>query len=192
MTRDIYLYGAAGLVHGRHFRLDVSSPAEAVRALLTLRPGLRPMMRQGYWRVIVGTPRLRNTIDIAHYGMNLGSQPLHFVPATRPQGSDEANVGKIAAGVILTTVGVMFAQYYLIMPGISLIAGGIGGLLTQTPEQSKQAATENARPGDSPSFLFNGVTNNGQQGGPVPLVYGTHLVGSIVIDGGVNDEDIAV
>ena len=49
---------------------------------------------------------------------------------------------------------------------------------------------DRAAPDDRPSFLFNGVTNNSQQGGPVPLVFGTHLVGSVVINAGLNAEDI--
>jgi predicted phage tail protein len=73
--------------------------------------------------------------------------------------------------------------------GISMITGGLSQLLTPSP--ASDAATDRARPEDRPSFLFNGVTNNSAQGGPVPLVLGTHLVGSVVIGAGLNSEDIA-
>ena len=69
-------------LHGDHFRLDVSSPAEAIRALITLRPGLRRVIREGAWRVVVGPPRLRNAIDADMLNMNAGRQPIHVVPAT--------------------------------------------------------------------------------------------------------------
>jgi predicted phage tail protein len=221
MVRDVFLYGVAGHTFGRHFRLDVVSPAEAVRALITLRPGLRTLMRQGWWRVVVGQPHVRNTIGLDLLDMNLGGQPLHLVPATEPRGGD-SSVGKIVLGVVLigasiVTAGIAsggFAAGFgaamgtsvigsagmgitfgnIAMLGVSFLLGGVSGLLTSSPSMGTGDAgyTGNARPEDSPSFLFNGVTNNSQQGGPVPLVYGTHLVGSIVINGGLTAEDIAV
>ena len=39
IVRDIYLYGDLAEKFGEHFRLAVETPAEAVRALDTLRPG---------------------------------------------------------------------------------------------------------------------------------------------------------
>jgi predicted phage tail protein len=58
--------------------------------------------------------------------------------------------------------------------------------------QQGQQATDLAPQQDRPSFLFNGVTNNTQQGGPVPIVMGLHLVGSVVVSASLNAEDIAV
>jgi len=77
--------------------------------------------------------------------------------------------------------------------GLSMVMGGISGLLTPHPQaQPGQQATDLApRPEDRPSFFFQGVTNNSQQGGPVPLVFGTHLVGSVVVGGSLNTQDIA-
>jgi len=191
MMRDIYLYGVAGQLHGSHFRLDVASPAEAVRALMVLRPGLARTIRQGAWRVIVGPPRLRNGIAVDQLNMNAGQQPIHFVPATRPAGGGRGkSIGAIILGTILIGVAVAtgFGGMIAINIGASLILGGVSSLLTQPP--SGPAATDRAAPEDRPSFLFNGVTNNSQQGGPVPLVFGTHLVGSVVINAGLNAEDI--
>jgi len=192
MLRDIYLHGAPGRTFGRRWQLDVASPAEAVRALCTLRPGLMAEIRKGWWRVIVGPPRLRNAIELPLLNMHAGSQPIHIVPATPPHGSDAMDVGKIIVGVALVAVGVLFAQPYLIMPGLSLIFGGVAGLLTPDPNRgTPTAATDMARPEDRPSFMFNGVTNNSQQGGPVPVVLGTHLVGSVLVAGSINVEDIS-
>ena len=209
MIRDVYLYGAAGRAFGRHFRLDIASPAEAVRALLTLRPGLRRLIREGLWRVIVGPPRLRHAIGEQHLFMNAGSQPIHLVPATRPRGGGTGkSVGMIVVGVVLIgaaiiATGGMAAAFAtpliagtglsygsVILLGASMILGGISALLTQAPQSD--AATDRASADDRPSFLFNGVTNNGQQGGPVPLVFGTHLTGSVVVGAGLNAEDIYV
>jgi predicted phage tail protein len=223
MIRDIYLHGAAGREFGRHFRLHVSSPAEAVRALITLRPGLRPLLRRGYWRMIVGPPHLANAIELQQLNMRAGSQPLHLVPATAAAGGG-GGIGKAVAGVALigasivtaglaapagfaafgtlagagaalgTSTGVLGLTYgSLALAGASMVLGGISSLLTQPPQQTQTTqATSMATPGNQPSFLFNGVTNNSQQGGPVPLVFGTHLVGSVVASAGLVAEDIAV
>lgn len=195
MIREVYLHGALGRQYGRRYRLDVASPAEAVRALCTLRPGLRDDMRGGYWRFVVGDGHLSNAIDphLALF-MNMGAQPLHIVPATAPRGGDAGGVGKIVAGTAMVAASffVPFAAPFVFSMGLSLVMGGISGLLTPTPQaQPGQQATDLApRPEDRPSFFFQGVTNNSQQGGPVPLVFGTHLTGSIVVGGSIASQDI--
>jgi predicted phage tail protein len=76
----------------------------------------------------------------------------------------------------------------VVLLGASMILSGVSGLLAQPP--TPDAATDNAAPVDRPSFLFIGVTYISQQGGRVPLVFGTHLVGSTVVNAGLNAEDI--
>jgi predicted phage tail protein len=206
MIRDIHLHGAAGRQFGRRFRLDVDSPAEAVRALVTLRPALRAIIRAGDWRVVVGPAHVRNAIPAELLLMNAGAQPIHLVPATRPRGGgDGKGVAGIIGGVVLIGVAVVatgglaaafatplalgMSYGSVVLLGASMILGGVSSLLTQAPQSD--AATDRASPTDRPSFLFNGVTNNSQPGGPVPLVFGTHLVGSVVVGAGLNAEDIA-
>lgn len=216
MIRDVYLHGAVGRRYGRHWRLDVTTPAEAVRAIMTLRPEARPELRRGAWRVIVGPPRLANAIAPGLLGMRVGRQPIHLVPATQAAGGG-GGVGKIIVGVVLIGAAIVTAGLTapagfaalgaamsteiamgitfntIALAGGAMVLGGIAGLLAAQPQgASTQQATDQARPDDRPSFFFNGVTNNSQQGGPVPLVFGTHLVGSIVASGGINVEDIAV
>ena len=193
MIREVYLHGALGRQYGRRYRLDVASPAEAVRALCTLRPGLREALREGYWRVVVGAPHVRNTIALAHVHMSVGAQAIHLVPATQPRGGDLLSIGEIVVGVALVV-----ASYWTggatLMPGLALVAGGIAGLITEAPQlEAGQQATDTAtRPEDRPSFFFQGVTNNSVQGGPVPLVFGTHLTGSIVVGASIANQAIAV
>jgi predicted phage tail protein len=209
MLRDIYLHGAPGRAHGRRWRLDVASPAEAVRALTVLKPALRDVFRKGYWRVIVGPPHIRNGVRAEHLRMNMGKQPLHIVPATVPRGSDIGDIAAIVVGAILIGVaivatgglGAAFATPLigtaasgltfgtLVTLGVGLVATGVMGLLTPNLA-TQEAPTEQAAPDDRPSFFFNGVVNNTQQGGPVPLVFGTHLVGSVVISGALQAVDI--
>lgn len=202
MLRDIYLHGTVGREFGRHWRLDIVTPAEAVRALCTLRPQLKLALRRGWWRVIVGPPRIRNAIELSLLNMQAGAQPIHIVPATPPHGGDAMDVGKIVVGVALVAVAIAFpvtlaaigpwAAGAIAGVGLSLTFGGVAGLLTPDPSREAQiAATDMARPEDRPSFMFNGVRNNAQQGGPVPVVLGTHLVGSVLVAGSINVEDIS-
>jgi predicted phage tail protein len=208
MIRDVFVYGAVGRQYGSHFRIDVSSPAEAVRALMMLRPGLRQALRAGHWRVVVGPPHIRNTLPLGALGMNVPNMPIHLVPSTGAAGGgDGKGIGGIIAGTVLIGaaivatggLGAAFAAPLiggltygsLVTVGASMVLGGVAGLLTQSPQpqQGQESPTDSARPEDRPSFLFNGVTNNSQQGGPVPLVFGTHLVGSVVVSAALSAED---
>jgi predicted phage tail protein len=100
-----------------------------------------------------------------------------------------APIAAVGFGAAMATTAVMGITYGAIATlGVSMVLGGVASLLAQPP--SPNAATSQAAPGNQPSFLFNGVTNNSQQGGPVPLVFGTHLVGSVVVNAGLNAEDI--
>lgn len=211
MLRDVYLYGPLGREFGRHFRIAVETPNEAIRALITLRPGLRQKLREGFWRVIVGTPHIANAVEFPF--MRMGAQPLHLVPATPPRGGD-GGVGKVVAGVVMIgaaialspfTGGASFAAAMaanafmgvsygaIALMGASMVLGGIASMISRpsTPQvQAAQNPTASSRPEDRPSFMFNGVVNNTSQGGPVPLVIGLHLCGSVVISAGINVEDI--
>jgi len=209
MMRTVTLYGAAGREFGREWRRDVASPAEAVRALCTLRPGIEHALKEGSWRVIVGPPRLRNAIELDHLYMDAGAHDIHIVPATPPHGGDDTllNVGKIVVGVALVAaafyvagpagvallgeVGASMASSAVLGVGMSLTFGGVAALLTPAM-RGAPPATDQARPEDRPSFLFSGVTNNSVQGSPVPVVLGTHLTGSILVSGSISVEDIAI
>lgn len=234
MTRNVYLYGKAGRLFGRRFKLSVASPAEAFRALFMLRPGLKEFVRDGAWRIIVGRPHIANAIPPTAYGMAMGGQDLHIVPATNPAGGNNSAIGKIVVGVVLIgatiiTAGAAGAAFAgaaaaaegasaaaagftafstamgatafmgisygsIALMGVSMVLTGLSGLLAGSPNGASGPVepTSQARAGDTPSFMFNGVTNNSQQGGPIPLVFGEHLTGSVVVNGGIAVEDIAV
>lgn len=206
MMRDIYLHGSLGRTYGRRFRLSIDTPLEAIQALSALRKGFANTIRKARWRVIVGSPRLRNIIDRDSVAMNLGHQPLHIVPGTNARGED---LGKTILGVVLIGAALIFSggtaaglaaplfgsfaglTYGTVLTlGIATFLGGISRMISTPPKAD--AATDQAAPADRPSFLFNGVVNNSQEGGPVPLVFGTFLTGSVVVNAGITTEDIPV
>ncbi len=209
--RDIYLYGELGRRFGKVHRLAVSSPAEAFRALFTLRPGLKQFIRNRGWRVIVGrNPRRGYACRDTDLSMTPGSQPIHILPALSLAkatwlpiligvviiGAAIVFSGGLAApglaglGTALGTTFFMGITYGQILAfGVAMVLAGVAGLLTPTmksPKASDKAAADN-----NPSFLFNGATNTSEQGLPVPIVYGTFTIGSIVIDAAIDVIDIS-
>jgi predicted phage tail protein len=63
-------------------------------------------------------------------------------------------------------------------------------MLSPTPQTDSYSDRE--RPGERPSFLFDGPTNTSTQGLPVPLIYGRMRVGSIVVSADLSADDIAL
>lgn len=98
-----------------------------------------------------------------------------------------SGIGAIIAGVLLIIVGIVL-QFVpgggpigvaLIIGGIGLIAAGVINLLTAPPKFDDFRQIQGG--GGKQSYLFNGPQNVTQEGGPVPVGYGTLLVGSQVI-----------
>jgi predicted phage tail protein len=89
-------------------------------------------------------------------------------------------------GAILIIVGIFVVGFTpfgigLIIAGIGLLGAGIVSLLSKPPPFSYNQNLDNAT---SQSYLFNGPTNTVGEGNPVPIGYGTFLVGSNVISAG--------
>ena len=120
----------------------------------------------------------RNRVNVGKDELTLsGTTEIRIVPIIA--GSKRGGLFQTIAGVALIVVGAVTGQPWISGIGISLAIGGVAQLLTPVPKtssQQEQAASEN-----KPSYLFNGAFNSTQQGLPVPVVYGTHLVGSSVI-----------
>ena len=70
--------------------------------------------------------------------------------------------------------------------GIALTLSGIAQLLSPTPQVSSNG-TEGEE--DKPSFVFNGPVNRTEQGGPVTIVYGEIITGSVVGGGSIDVEE---
>lgn len=193
--REIRLYGAlAKFLKRRVFRAEVSSAAEAVRFLLANFPQLEQHMIDQHYRIGLGERDLE--LDELHEPA--GQQVIKIVPVVAGAGA----VGKIIAGVAIIAlsfgIGLAVAgaglggiagigTYGTIAVGIgaSLVLGGIGELLTPTP----QVAKDNSDP--RKSYSFSSVQNTSRQGTPVPICYGEMIVGSVVISAGIDVAQVA-
>lgn len=200
--RTVRLYGHLGARFGRVHRLDVRTPAEAVRALCATREGFRAYLLEhsapGY-RVRVG----REARDLE--GLRLPADAdIRIVPVTAGAGR---GLGSVLLGAALVAVGVMtggfgagltlssawaaggatFAGYLAGNIGMSLIFSGIAQALAPQP---KTPGAPN-RPESNPSYVFDGPVNTAAQGNPVPVCYGRLIVGAQVVSAGIAAEEYA-
>lgn len=193
--RTVRLYGHLGKQFGRTHRLDVRSPAEAIRALSANHKGFPQAVADGQWRVLVGGKA--QALEQIHDPL---SADISIVPAVVGAGG---GFGKILMGAALIGLsfvpgmqgmalsGTMFEfsiASVIRSVGFSLLLGGVSQMLFAAPKA--QGAGE--RPENKPSYTFNGAVNTTGQGNPVPVCYGGPIrVGSQVISAGLHSEAMA-
>lgn len=193
--RTVRLYGHLGKQFGRVFRLDVRSPAEAVRALSSQINGFEKAIVSaegvvGY-RVFAG--RDQRSKERLHEPC-AEVESIRIVPVLVGAGDGKA-WGQIIIGALMIWAssgtygwGEALGGFAGAVQGvgIGLMVGGISQLLTKPP--SAQGTTD--RPENKPSYAFDGAVNTIAQGNPVPLCYGRLIVGSQVISAGLYVEQV--
>ncbi len=193
---------------GEEHTLAVSSPREAIKALIVNKPGFRQRIEQGEYRVIRKPRNGAEGLALEEVGLFVGMSEtdLHIVPV--PVGSKKAGVGKILLGVALIGAAIVTGGGAAVLAGqigafatgsagltMSLGLGMLGGamvisglatMMMPTPE----APDPNSGEEQPASFLFNGPVNVSQQGHPIPIVIGRYRVGSIVGSSGLSIEQL--
>jgi len=185
----ILLSGSLAQAFGRkHVRLlETGTASEAFSALkhtiIGFEDFIRDSARRGLRYAI-----FRNRKNVGEDGFALsGTTEIRIVPIIA--GSKNGGLFQVVLGAALIVAGAFVSTLsfggaaplggILAKVGIAMIIGGVVQMLTPVPKTGSQA--EQAESENKPSYLFNGAFNSTQQGLPVPLVYGTHLVGSSVI-----------
>jgi len=191
----IYLHGHLGRRFGWRWRLDVASPAEAVRAIIANRPDFHAHLAKhsapGY-QVFIGPDPVRDADGLRH---PIGQQAIKIVPIVA--GAAKSPIIGIILGVVIIAAAVVLWQPEGVMFGVAMTMGGIGASMAIGGITQLLAGTPNApeiaeRPENKPSFFFSGPVNTIAQGHPVPVGYGRLRVGSAVISAGITTVDIAV
>jgi predicted phage tail protein len=216
MLRTVVLHGALAAQFGSSFELDVKSPIEAVRALIVQLRGFRQALRQGDYRVLKARRDVADTLDIDEVRLRLGrAREVHIVPVI---GGSASGWGKILTGVAIIGLAIA-APYALGMMGsvvtgslsistalgtsaigiagigtfgqiatlgAAIALGGVAQVLSPTPTLAGGSASQDRKE----SFLFGSAENVTAQGGPVPLVFGEWVTGSVVISAGLNTEEL--
>lgn len=195
--REIRLYGHLGKKFGRSFRLDVKTPAEAVRALQAnfsdFEAYMQKFANQGF-RVQVG----KEYIDPVGLVTESESSTISITPVVSGAGR---GVGQIILGGLIiaaafsgwgsfaiaalspTAAAATAVTASLVSFGVSMVIGGVVQMLTKAPGSTSKEAASN-----KPSYAFNGPVNTTAQGGVVPICYGEMIVGSQVISAGLKVE----
>lgn len=186
--RTVRLYGVLGARFGRVFRLAVSTPAEAVRALCVQIPGFEQFLSD---------PRYRYAV---FYGkQNLSEDELHFKGEREDiriapvlAGSKQGGIFQAILGVVLIAAGV-FTGGVTSAWGMALIGAGagmaIGGVVQMLAPQA-QGLSDSSSADNKPSYAFGGPVNTIAQGNPVGLLYGHRRIGGAIISGGIYAEDM--
>jgi predicted phage tail protein len=193
--RVIRLNGKLGKRFGRVHRLDVRTPAEAIRALCAILDGFQQFLATSHEKGVAyrcAVDRDPLVEDQIHYPM---SRSFSITPVVHGAGKTLGivlGVALIAASVFMpaftpvfsalgSTFG--FSAAATMWLGVALTLGGVAQLLAPTPKSmdpSSGTRQENA--------YFNGPVNTTAQGNPVPFGYGRMIVGSAVVSASISIE----
>jgi len=95
-----------------------------------------------------------------------------------------------AGGAFKAVLGLLLLGPQNAIAAFTTPLDSLTSMLSPTPQTDSYSDRE--RPGERPSFLFDGPTNTSTQGLPVPLIYGRMRVGSIVVSADLSADDIAL
>lgn len=208
MLCTVVLHGALAARFGQSFDLDVRNPVEAVRALMAQIQGFRRAIRDGHYRIVRERDRVADSLSADEMKLRLGrGKVLHIVPVV---GGSASGWGKILTGIAIVGLAIV-APYALGLAGsigaglstsvigvsgiatFGQIAGfgalvalsGVAQMLAPGPKAGKGAEDRKE------SFLFGSSENVTAQGGPVPVVFGEFVTGSVVISSGLSTEEMS-
>jgi predicted phage tail protein len=198
----VNLHGKLGEDLGESWDLDVSSVAEALRAIdantRRLRQWLINYKDQYEYEILVDNqelftekPEYKNIEEIknSEFCLNLKDKikTIDIVPSIIGSGA----VAKIFVGAAVIIGAVALAVFTpFILPaialgfaGLGLIAAGTSELLSKPPPSVPFTAQQvnpidgEGESGGPTSYLFNGPVNTVGEGGPVPVGYGQLIIG---------------
>jgi predicted phage tail protein len=192
MIRTIHLHGALGQEFQRQLRLDVDSPAEAVRALCTMVAGFKDYLTGHQFQVFRGA--LDRGIDLTpqelHARFADDETDLHIVPFV--DGHKRDGIGKVLVGGLLVAASFVVpggwaiagkaASGIVAQAGVAMVIGGVSQIL------ARQTGSDYDNREQPKSQLFNAV-NQTTTGVAVPVIVGECEVGSVVVSGAIHVED---
>ena len=199
----VKVYGKLRELLGQcRFELNVSTPAQAFKALLVNFPQLERFIldseKDGVsYRMMVGRQHIgeQNFEDLA---LPFGEREV-FSIAPAIAGSS-GNFGRILLGAGLIGASFLFPGAGLFggggvvatgtlatvgtglsAIGAGLVLGGVAEMISHTPVPQQRKEAEQLE-----SFTFSGIVNISRQGIPVPVVLGRAYAGSVVISSGLD------
>ncbi len=201
--KTVKVYGKLRELLGQcRFELNVSTPAQAFKALLVNFPQLERFIldseKDGIsYRMMVGRQHIGEQ-NFGDLSLPFGEREVFSIaPAIAGAGG---NFGRILLGAGLIGASFLFPGAGLfggggvvatgtmatIGTGLSaigagLVLGGVAEMISPTPEPQQRKEAEQLE-----SFTFSGIVNISRQGIPVPVVLGRAYAGSVVISSGLD------
>lgn len=198
----VNLHGKLGKELGETWELDVSSVAEALRAIEAntrkLRQWLISYKDQYEYEILVDEsnlfsekPNYKDISEIQNSEFCLDIKNKIKTIDITPSIVGSGGVGKIFVGALFVVGAIALAVFTpFVLPafaigiaGLGLIAAGTSELLSKPPPSVPFTAQQvnpmegEGESGGPTSYLFNGPVNTVGEGGPVPIGYGELLIG---------------
>ncbi len=193
---EVRLHGHLRARFGRVFHLAVDTPAEAINALSTQIKGFADAVRgwagPGY-RLRVGERDRADWRDEHTAKLGLGqARRIDIVPSV--SGAKRQGWGQIIVGAVLVVVGgiLSYGSYGslsalggpMAKAGWAMMIGGAIALLSPVQRGSGSKASQEV------SQQLAGPPNITSAGGPVPLIIGRVLVGSVTVSAGLSTDEV--
>ena len=185
----VKVYGALRKRLGRcRFEFDVTTPAQAIKALCVNFPGLDKWLidseKDGVgYRVAVSKTKATED-DMSPLMVPFSEREVFSItPVIAGAGR---GIGQILAGVALIAVSIAVPAATFGLFGGSLLLQGIGQAISPQPglDSTLDESVE------LESFSFSNVVNTSRQGLPVPIAYGRVFVGSAVLSSGLDVDQL--
>ena len=195
----VYLHGELGEVFGSEYRLAVRSVREVFVALGTQLDGFEDMVREGAFRIVRTRNGDETEVDATLLDLGMSETRVDVYPA---MAGAKSGLGKIVLGIAIVGLAVVTAGAAA-APGAALLGTGgamgagigflgityggiaafgvmmaLGGVAMMFAPSPKGMSSEQAD--QKSSFIISSPQNTQAQGGPIPLIYGYVLTGSIV------------
>lgn len=164
-------------------KFDVSSIKQVISALSSQIRGFNRVFSAGSWQIVING---KESIDMQE--LNMRSDKIHSVDIIPALCGSGGGFGKILIGAALIgaaflTAGGSFAAVgaigkSVIGMGVSMVAGGVLGLISPppaAPNHEQQQVAKNA------SSLFDGPRNRAGVGLMIPIIYGQVRTGSLTV-----------
>ena len=184
MIRDIILYGEARKLFGKKYRLDVESPAEAIKALSMMVDGFREWLLKNKDEKFVVTVNGKSIEESMLTARGEGDITIRVASIRARKGGGAFG---IIAGLALIAftwwnpfTWVATTQSTLYAVGAGLVLSGAAMMLSPQLKPS-----DDKDDGKLKSHTF-GIQENSGQGDPVPVVYGEILAKPVVISSGIS------
>ena len=200
MLRKVHLTGRLADGVGDVLELAFDTPARALRLIEVNFPGFLQRFREGYYFVTVVKPNYRRNLreNELHAGFT-GDLVLTPAIGGASSGKRKGLLGALLGAVLIGAAfffsggtlstalpgflgagGATFGSISQL--GIGLVLNGIATMLTPTPNTDYSDVDEKR------SFMFNGPTNLSEQGGVLPVIFGTMMVGTTTVSASVASE----